>query len=105
MGAVRELLGNGTVFDITVTPPGFQPALLVILAPGGFIALGIFMALFRAYRSWSAERRGAVALPVHDEGCAACGEAAFCSAFKKRAEGGTAAISGATGLAGEGGAR
>ena len=58
MGAVRELLGNGTVFDIVVTPAGFQPALLVILAPGGFITLGLAMALFRAYQAHLAEKRG-----------------------------------------------
>ncbi|MDR3255123.1 MAG: electron transport complex subunit E [Synergistaceae bacterium] len=76
-GAVREVLGNGTVFNIQVTPDGFQPALLVILAPGGFIALGTFMALFRVYQRWSAERKGE---PVPDvaSGCAACDAAAFC---------------------------
>ena len=54
IGVVREILGNGTVFDIVVTPAGFQPALLVILAPGGFITLGIFMGLFRLYNNWLA---------------------------------------------------
>jgi electron transport complex protein RnfE len=82
IGAVREILGNGTVFNIVVTPAGFQPALLVILAPGGFITLGIFMAVFRQYQAWSAARRGAAAPVVSDGGCAACGEAALCSAFK-----------------------
>jgi electron transport complex protein RnfE len=80
LGAVRELLGNGTVFDIKVTPDGFQPALLVILAPGGFIALGTFMALFRRYQSWVAERRGLSVPEAADEGCGACGAAAFCKA-------------------------
>ena len=51
LGAVREFLGNGTIFNVVLTPQGFQPALLVILAPGGFIALGIFMALFRLYQA------------------------------------------------------
>ena len=39
IGSIREALGNGTVF--------YAPALLVILAPGGFITLGILMAFIR----------------------------------------------------------
>ncbi len=48
IGAIRELLGNGTVFGATILPASFyQPALFVILAPGGFITLGILMAFIR----------------------------------------------------------
>jgi electron transport complex protein RnfE len=85
LGAVREILGNGSIFDVNVTPAGFQPALLVILAPGGFIALGIFMALFRRCQSWLAERKG-LAAPEVSEGCAACGASAFCVGFDKKDE-------------------
>jgi electron transport complex protein RnfE len=73
IGAVRELLGNGTVFDIVVTPAGYQPALLVILAPGGFLTLGIFMAVFRFFRNRAAEKKGAVPPADDDTHCAACG--------------------------------
>ena len=47
IGSIRELLGNGTVFNFSLIPSFYQPALLVILAPGGFITLGILIALFR----------------------------------------------------------
>lgn len=48
IGSIREALGNGTVFGVTVLPPEiYAPALLVILAPGGFITLGILMAFIR----------------------------------------------------------
>ena len=51
IGSIRELLGNGTVFGFTVLPPTFyEPALIAILAPGGFITLGILMGLFRNYQ-------------------------------------------------------
>ncbi|MDD2283735.1 MAG: hypothetical protein PHD92_10160, partial [Eubacteriales bacterium] len=33
--------------NFSVIPSFYQPALLVILAPGGFITLGILIALFR----------------------------------------------------------
>lgn len=77
IGIVREFLGNGTVFDLVVTPAGFQPALLVILAPGGFIALGIFMALFRVYQNWSAVRKGQP-IPEAPAGCGSCAMGSVC---------------------------
>ena len=47
IGSIRELLGNGTIFNFNLLPSIYQPALLVVLAPGGFITLGILIALFR----------------------------------------------------------
>jgi Na+-translocating ferredoxin:NAD+ oxidoreductase subunit E len=44
LGAVRELLGNGTVFGTQVMPAGFPPILIFILPPGAFLVLGFFMA-------------------------------------------------------------
>jgi electron transport complex protein RnfE len=82
IGVLREFLGSGRVFDIVVTPSGFQPALLVILAPGGFITLGIFMALFRKLQEWNASRRGAEE-PVHASGCDSCAMAGACGAPAK----------------------
>ncbi|MDR1649207.1 MAG: electron transport complex subunit E [Synergistaceae bacterium] len=73
IGAARELLGNGTVFGIALTPAGYQPALLVILAPGGFITLGIFMALFRFFRNRAAEKKGKTPPGDGNSLCAACG--------------------------------
>jgi electron transport complex protein RnfE len=73
IGAVRELLGNGTVFDVVLTPAGYQPALLVILAPGGFITLGIFMATFRFFQNRAAEKKGKKPSDNGGSLCAACG--------------------------------
>ena len=42
---VRELLGNGTLFGHHVCPAGYEPALMFILAPGGFLVFGLLMAL------------------------------------------------------------
>jgi electron transport complex protein RnfE len=82
MGMVREFLGNGSVFDVKVTPAGFEPGLLMILAPGGFITLGVFMGLFRRYQDWKAARQGRPA-PVHAAGCAGCAMAETCGAAEK----------------------
>ncbi len=53
VGSVREILGSGTItlgFPMLINPvnfnilgKGYNPALLLILPPGGFITLGTFM--------------------------------------------------------------
>lgn len=45
LGIIREFLGTGKVFGAQITPDAFQPALIMILAPGGFFTLGILMAI------------------------------------------------------------
>jgi electron transport complex protein RnfE len=82
IGVVRELLGSGMIFGVKLTPAGFQPGLLVILPPGGFIALGIFMAVFRRYQDRKAERLGKPA-PAHAAGCADCAMSEQCGATVK----------------------
>ena len=42
---VRELLGNGTLFGVSVFGADYPPALMFILAPGGFLVLGLLLAL------------------------------------------------------------
>ena len=42
---VRELLGNGSLFGYQIFPDGYEPALMFILAPGGFLVFGLLMAL------------------------------------------------------------
>ena len=44
LGAIRELLGTGKVFDFTIFPDSYG-MLLFVLAPGAFIALAYVMAL------------------------------------------------------------
>ena len=42
---VRELVGNGSLFGYSVFGEGYEPALMFILAPGGFLVFGLLMAL------------------------------------------------------------
>lgn len=44
LGAIREALGNGSVFNIKFAPEGFTPALIFILAPGAFLTIGCIIA-------------------------------------------------------------
>ncbi|OIN98313.1 electron transport complex subunit RsxE [Candidatus Desantisbacteria bacterium CG1_02_38_46] len=45
MGAIRELLGNGTILGSPVLGSGFEPALIMILPPGAFLTIGFMMAI------------------------------------------------------------
>jgi Na+-translocating ferredoxin:NAD+ oxidoreductase subunit E len=51
LGVVREVLGAGTAFGVTVMPSFYTPATIFILAPGAFIVLGLLMAAFNHIRS------------------------------------------------------
>lgn len=45
IGAIRELLGTGSIFGIDIFPSEFG-SLMFVLAPGAFIVLGLIIALF-----------------------------------------------------------
>ncbi|MGL5311625.1 MAG: electron transport complex subunit RsxE [Peptostreptococcaceae bacterium] len=42
---IRELLGNGTIFGITILGSWYNPALIMILPPGAFILIGYIIGL------------------------------------------------------------
>lgn len=52
LGSVREFLGSGSVFGLALFPESYG-ALLFVLAPGAFIALGFLIALFNFVKSRS----------------------------------------------------
>lgn len=45
IATVREILGNGTLFGISLFGDSFPAALIMIMAPGGFITLGLLLGL------------------------------------------------------------
>jgi electron transport complex protein RnfE len=45
LGSIREVLGNGTLFNVPAFGPGYFPFLVMILPPGAFITLGFLLAL------------------------------------------------------------
>ena len=44
VSAIREILGNGTIFGIKITPSGFEPALMFIMSAGAFFTLAFVVA-------------------------------------------------------------
>lgn len=43
LGAVREIIGNGTIFGVGLLGSSYIPALLLILPPGAFLAIGFLL--------------------------------------------------------------
>ncbi|MDD6273826.1 MAG: electron transport complex subunit E [Clostridiaceae bacterium] len=50
IAVVREILGNGTIYGISLFGASFQPAAIMIMAPGGFLTLGLIIALVQKLR-------------------------------------------------------
>ena len=50
LGAVREILGAGTLFGFSLFGANFQPWVVMVLPPGGFIVLGAWLLLFSALK-------------------------------------------------------
>lgn len=48
MGAIRELLGAGTLFNITITAEFIDPMIIFLLPPGGFFVFGMLIAASNA---------------------------------------------------------
>lgn len=51
MGAIREILGNGSVFDIRLVSQEARTILIFILPPGAFITFGYLIALMNRIKS------------------------------------------------------
>lgn len=50
LASFREILGNGTIFGMSIMGEAFEPALIFIMAPGGFIMLGFILAFLNSMR-------------------------------------------------------
>lgn len=53
LGVVREILGKGTILDIPLFGPNYEPWGVMVLPPGGFFTLGAWLLFF----NWVRERR------------------------------------------------
>lgn len=45
IAAFRELLGDGKLLGFPIMPSSFEPVIIMILAPGAFITMGLLLAL------------------------------------------------------------
>ena len=58
IGIVRELIGNGSVFGINILGASYEPMLLFVLAPGGFITYGLLLGIINALTARRAAKKG-----------------------------------------------
>lgn len=70
MGAIRELLGAGSLFGLPVTSQFIDPMLVMILPPGGFFVFGILVAVSNALAKRAGKKTVTEIGCGH--GCAAC---------------------------------
>ncbi|MBO7549474.1 MAG: electron transport complex subunit E [Clostridia bacterium] len=74
MGVIRELLGSGTLFGISVTDKFMEPVGIFAMTAGGFFVYGILIALVNKI----AKRRNP------EPGCVSCPMASLCQSKDKR---------------------
>lgn len=72
LGAIREVIGNGTIFNVSILGDGYLPLLLMILPPGAFIVLGILLGLMNKAEIAMAERSGRQPIIKKEHDCATC---------------------------------
>lgn len=48
LGSAREVLGSGSLFGVSLFGPRFEPWVVMVLPPGGFLMLGAILLLFNA---------------------------------------------------------
>ncbi len=65
MGLVREVLGNGSILGVPVFGENFEPWIVMILPPGGFLTLGFILLGLNWWQRRQLER--AKAEPVAEE--------------------------------------
>ena len=76
IGAIRELLGNGSIFGLEI--PGYEPMAFFVRAPGAFLVLAVLVAIMNAVGIKNRANKMA-------EGCDGC--CASCAAACDKKEG------------------
>jgi len=56
MGTVREVLGSGTFLGLRVLPDTWEPWVIMVLPPGGFLTLGLVLLTLSSVREMRARR-------------------------------------------------
>ena len=58
LGTIREILGNGTFFGISVFGDSFEPVTMIAQAPGAFIVLGCLIAFMNYFLAKAKKKEG-----------------------------------------------
>ena len=66
MGAIREIIGAGTIFSLPVTVSFIDPMIVMLLPPGGFFVFGVLVAVSNKLATIKGKE------PVNCTGCGDC---------------------------------
>lgn len=72
IGAVRELIGAGSLFGFPILPSSYEPISIFIMAPGAFFVLSVLVAIQNKVRT-GAEKKGRKVSDSCTADCAGCG--------------------------------
>lgn len=50
IGSIREIIGSGKLFGLSIVDKLFDPAMIFILPPGAFITIGVLVAIINKYK-------------------------------------------------------
>ena len=59
LGGIREFIGNGTLWDVKITPAAYPGISFFTQPAGAFITLGTLIAAVTAIKTFAAKRKGA----------------------------------------------
>lgn len=68
LGSVREVLGSGSLFGVSLFGDTFEPWVIMLLPPGGFLTLGLILLFFNWLQERQKQSRDTFAVPGHLEG-------------------------------------
>lgn len=69
LGIVREILGAGALFGVDLFGPNFEPWVVMVLPPGGFIVLGTWLLLFEWYNKRQEKKQDSLTkTPIQERG-------------------------------------
>ena len=75
MGAIREILGAGTIFGVALPWLSAHPMMIIALAPGGFFIFAVMIAAINFFTNGKGVKK-------KEFGCAGCAMASICSQEK-----------------------
>jgi electron transport complex protein RnfE len=76
IGLVREIIGSGKAFNISILPSTYEPVTIFILAPGAFFVLAGLTALQNKFKSRAAKRETSSGCGL---GCTNCAQKDACA--------------------------
>jgi len=72
IGAVRELVGAGTIFSKQIMPSAYEPITIFILAPGAFFVLAMLTAIQNKVKNNVANNNKKTSSGCGEDGCDSC---------------------------------